>query len=85
MSRDDLSALLAKLQEDASLKEKFKGAVDADAVVAIARDAGFDVSKDDWLGYQESQVLSDDELEMLAGGMDVRDPIRIIAPATPFG
>ncbi len=51
MSEDQLSALLAKLQEDAGLHEKFKDAADLDVAVAIAKDAGFDVSKADWLKY----------------------------------
>ena len=49
MSEDQLAALLAKLKEDAGLQEKLKGAADLDAALAIAKDAGFDVSKADWL------------------------------------
>ena len=56
MSEEQLSALLAKLKEDAGLQEKLKGAADLDAVVAIAKDAGFDVSKADWLRYQAKQT-----------------------------
>lgn len=38
--------------------------------MAMAKEAGFDVSKVDWLGYQARQTLemSDDELERVAGG-----------------
>ena len=70
MSEEQLSALLAKLKEDAGLKEKFKDAEDLDAAEALARDAGFDVSKADWLQYQAKQTLqlSDEELEGVAGG-----------------
>ena len=70
MSEEQLSALLAKLKEDAGLQEKLKGAADLDAAVAIAKEAGFDVSKADWLRYQAKQTLelSDEELEGLAGG-----------------
>jgi predicted ribosomally synthesized peptide with nif11-like leader len=70
MSEEQLTALLAKLMEDAGLQEKLKGAADLDAAVAIAKDAGFDVSKADWLRYQANQTLelSDDDLEKLAGG-----------------
>ncbi|MCP9807355.1 Nif11-like leader peptide family natural product precursor [Cyanobium sp. T1B-Tous] len=49
MSEEQLSALLAKLKDDAGLQEKFKGAADLDAAVALAKEAGFDVSKADWL------------------------------------
>jgi predicted ribosomally synthesized peptide with nif11-like leader len=70
MSEEQLSALLAKLKEDAGLQEKLKGAADLDAAVALAKEAGFDVSKADWLKYQANQTLelSDEELEGVAGG-----------------
>ena len=70
MSEEQLSALLAKPKEDAGLQEKLKGAADLDAAVAMAKEAGFDVSKADWLKYQAQQTLelSDEELEGVAGG-----------------
>jgi predicted ribosomally synthesized peptide with nif11-like leader len=73
MSEEQLTALLAKLKEDAGLQEKLKGAADLDAAVAFAKEAGFDVSQADLLRYQAKQAfeLSDDELETVAGGNDV--------------
>ena len=70
MSEEQLSALLAKLKDDAGLQEKLKGSADLDAAVALAKVAGFDVSKADWLKYQAQQTLelSDEELEGVAGG-----------------
>jgi predicted ribosomally synthesized peptide with nif11-like leader len=70
MSEDQLLALLAKLQDDSGLREKLQGAADLDAVVALAKESGFDVSKADWMKYQASQPqeLSDEELESVAGG-----------------
>ncbi len=70
MSEEQLSALLTKLKDDAVLQEKLKGAVDLDAALAIANEAGFDVSKADWLRYHANQTLelSDEELEVVAGG-----------------
>ena len=70
MSEEQLAALLAKLKEDAGLQEKLKGAADLDAVLAIAKEAGVDVSKAEWLRYQAKQTieLSDEELEGIAGG-----------------
>jgi predicted ribosomally synthesized peptide with nif11-like leader len=47
MSEEQLAALLAKLKDDAGLQEKVKSAADLDAVLAIAKDAGFDISKAD--------------------------------------
>ena len=73
MSEEQLSALLAKLKDDAGLKEKLKVAADLDAAVAMAQEEGFDVSKEDWLSLQSKQAmevveLSDEELEGVAGG-----------------
>ena len=77
MSEEQLAALLAKLKEDAGLQEKLKGAADLDAAVALAKEAGFDVSKADWLKYQannQTLELSDEELEDVAGGTGTYDP-----------
>ena len=79
MSEEQLTALLAKLKDDVGLQEKLKGAADLDAAVALAKDAGFDISKADWLKYQAQQTfqaqqtleLSDEELEGVAGGIRV--------------
>ena len=69
MSEEQLSALLAKLKDDAVLLEKLKGAADLDSAVAIAKDAGFDVNKADWLKCQASKAeLSDEELKDVAVG-----------------
>jgi predicted ribosomally synthesized peptide with nif11-like leader len=70
MSEEQLAALLAKLKDDEGLQEKLKVAADLDAFLAIAKEAGFDVSKADWLRYQANQTLelSDEELEGVAGG-----------------
>ena len=70
MSEEQLAALLAKLKDDAGLREKLQGAGDLDAVLVIAKDAGFDISKADCLRYQANQTLelSDEELESVTGG-----------------
>ena len=70
MSEEQLSALLAKLKEDIGLREKLQGAAGLDAAVVLAKEAGFDVSKADWLRYQAKQSLelSDKELEGVRGG-----------------
>jgi predicted ribosomally synthesized peptide with nif11-like leader len=71
MSEEQFTALLAKLKDDAGLQQKLNGAADLDAVLAIAKEAGFDVSKADWLEYQANQTLglSDEELEGVTGGL----------------
>ena len=71
MSEEQLAALVAKLKDDEGLQEKLKAAADLDAVLAIAKDAGFDISKAAWLRYQANQTLelSDEELEGVSGGL----------------
>jgi predicted ribosomally synthesized peptide with nif11-like leader len=70
MSEEQLAALLAKLKDDAGLQKKLQGAGDLDAFLAIAKEAGFEISKADWLKYQAKQTLelSDEELDSVAGG-----------------
>ena len=77
MSEERLSALLAALKADAGLQEKLKGAADLDAAVVIAKEAGFDVSKEDWLKNQANQrrMLSDEEVERVVGGGNDSEPI----------
>ncbi len=79
MSEEQLAALFAKLQDDAGLQEKLKGAADLDAAVAIAKEAGFNISKAAWLRYQANQMLelSDEELEGVSGG-GVFNPIHLV-------
>ena len=67
MSEEQLKAFIEKVKADTSLQEKLKAAADVDAALAIAKDAGFSVSVDDW----QVKELSDEELEGAAGGADV--------------
>lgn len=70
MSEEQLNSLLAKLKQDPDLKQRLQDVNDLDAVVNVAKEAGFDVGKADWLRYQAKQVLEmcDEELERVAGG-----------------
>ena len=49
MSKEQLKSLLQKLEEDTGLQEKFKNATNLDGAVDVAKEAGFTVSKADWL------------------------------------
>jgi predicted ribosomally synthesized peptide with nif11-like leader len=71
MSEQQLPDFLAAIKDDPGLQEKLKGAADLDAAVAIAKDAGFDVSKEDCLKYQAEQTpeMSDEELAGVTGGV----------------
>jgi len=85
MSEEQLAALIAKLKDDAGLQEKVKGASGLDAVLAIAKDAGFEISKPDWLRYQAKQIieLSDEELEGVAGGISLFCVKSVPIPTLP--
>ena len=66
MSEEQLKAFLEKVKADTSLQEKLKAAADANAVTAIAKEAGFSISADDLKNAQSE--ISDEELEGVAGG-----------------
>jgi predicted ribosomally synthesized peptide with nif11-like leader len=66
MSEEQLKAFITKVQSDASLQEQLKAASDADAVVSIAKEAGFMISADDLTKAQSE--ISEEELDGVAGG-----------------
>lgn len=68
MSEDQLQALLAAIASDPSLKQRLQQATDLDAAAVIAQEAGFKVSKEEWLQHQSGLSLSDAELESVSGG-----------------
>ena len=73
MSEEQLKAFLEAVKADASLQEKLKAAGDADAVIAIAKAAGFAISADE-LKKAQSEI-SEEELEGVAGGV-IKDDNR---------
>ena len=70
MSEQQLAALLEQLKQDQELLAKLRNAADLDAALAVAVQAGFEVSRDDWLQHRQNQAaeLSDEELESMAAG-----------------
>ena len=66
MSEEQLKAFLEKVNGDSSLQEKLTAAADANAVAAIAKEAGFNISADD-LAKAQSE-LSDQDLLGVTGG-----------------
>ncbi|QBE69386.1 hypothetical protein SynWH8101_1804 [Synechococcus sp. WH 8101] len=66
MSDEQLKVFLEAVKADAGLQEKLKAATDVDAVVAIAKAAGFAISADE-LKRAQAEV-SEEELEGVAGG-----------------
>ena len=75
MSEEHLKAFLEKVKGDTSLQEKLQAAADANAVAAIAKEAGFSISADD---LSTTIELSEEELEGVAGGTFVRPPRCIL-------
>ena len=70
MSEEQLNAFLEKVKADTSLQEKLNGATDTDAVVEIAKEAGFSITAEDIQSMQSAKVeLSGKELEGAAGGI----------------
>ncbi|EAU74587.1 Nif11-like leader peptide family natural product precursor [Synechococcus sp. RS9916] len=67
MSEEQLKAFLEKVKADTGLQEKLKAASDANAVAAIAQEAGFSISADD-LKKAESEIV-EEVLEGVAGGL----------------
>lgn len=68
MSEQQLKAFLVALEADRALQEQLRDASDVPAVVAIAAAAGFEISPEEW---GVAIALSDDELEVVVGGVQV--------------
>ncbi|MAR07992.1 MAG: hypothetical protein CL862_12950 [Cyanobium sp. NAT70] len=66
MSEEQLKAFKEAVKADASLQKKLSAAGDTDAVVAIAKEAGFTFNTEQ-LSKAQAEI-SDDELEVIAGG-----------------
>jgi len=72
MSEEQLKAFLEAVKADAGLQEQLKAASDADAVVAIAKSAGFVISAEELARAQaeiSEEGLSWEELMQVAGGI----------------
>ena len=67
MSEEQLKAFLEAVKADAGLQEQLKAAGDADAVLSIAKAAGFLISAEELKRAQEE--VSEQELEGIAGGI----------------
>ena len=66
MSEEQLKAFMEAVKADAGLQEKLKAAADSDAVVVIAKAAGFVISAEE-LKTAQSEI-SEYELEGVSGG-----------------
>ena len=63
MSKEQLNAFLEKVQGDTSLQEKLNAPTTPEAVIEIAKDAGFAITAEDIQSMQSTtEEVSDDEL-----------------------
>ena len=70
MSEEQLKAFQEAVKANEGLQEQLKAAADADAVVAIAKSAGFVISTEELQRVQSE--ISEEELEGVAGGVGMR-------------
>ncbi|MDP6959885.1 MAG: Nif11-like leader peptide family natural product precursor [Planctomycetota bacterium] len=71
MSEEDAKAFLKKVGEDKELQEKLKGADSEEKFLAVAKAAGFDFTKEEWLAVipkPKDGELTDADLGAVAGG-----------------
>ena len=76
MSKEQLKALAEKVASDTELSDKIGAATTAEAVIEIAKAAGFSITSEDiqlLLSLlsevsEEEEELTDDDLENVAGG-----------------
>ena len=83
MSEEQLRVFMEAVKADAGLQEQLKAAGDTDAVVAIAKAAGFVISTEELAGGwgQRAQAeISEEELEGVAGGNHINSNILTMCP-----
>jgi predicted ribosomally synthesized peptide with nif11-like leader len=73
MSEEQLKAFLEAVKADTGLQEKLKAAADGDAVVAIAKAAGFVISAEELKKSQAVSILREEELEGVAGSQGTKN------------
>jgi len=71
MEDEQLKAFINAVQLDANLQERVKAAASPQAVVVIAKEAGFVISVEAMHSLSNAKELSDEELADVAGGWRV--------------
>ena len=69
MSEEQFKAFWEAIQADTTLQQKLQGVTDPDAIVAIAKEAGFSISADELKNAMKPEELSDEQLAGVAGGL----------------
>jgi len=76
MSEEQLKAFLEAVKADAGLQEKLNATADSDSVMAIAKEAGFLISADEFQRAHE-RSLTEEELEGVTGGLSTYEKVYI--------
>jgi predicted ribosomally synthesized peptide with nif11-like leader len=80
MSEEQLKAFLEAINADSGLQEQLKAAGDTDALVAIAKAAGFLISAEE-LARAQAEVSEDELEEGVTGG--TCSPLPTLVPYCP--
>lgn len=83
MSEEQLNAFLEEVKGNSVLQERLKAAADMDAVLAIAIEAGFQISADEL--NNAPYEISDLDFEKLAGGGHSGSPCQSVFTQCPSG
>ncbi|KZR64754.1 MULTISPECIES: Nif11-like leader peptide family natural product precursor [Prochlorococcus] len=68
MSEESFKAFWEAVQADNSLQEKLRATTDADSIVSIAQEAGFEITADEVKAAQAATPLLDEQLDQVFGG-----------------
>ena len=74
MSEEQLQAFLEKVKDDTELQEKFNGAADTYAVLAITKEAGFSISTADFEKAQSKLWFSISTADLECGTNLLKTP-----------
>ena len=76
MSDEQLKAFVEAIKADKALQQKLQGIADPDAIVSIAREAGFMISTDHLREPSGQVELSDEQLDAVSGGESWIDVLK---------
>jgi predicted ribosomally synthesized peptide with nif11-like leader len=79
MTGSETGAFLEALMQDKALQEELKNATDADAAMAIAKQAGYAISLETAKEVMGIEELSEEDLECIAGGRNFT-PLKRLTP-----
>lgn len=82
MSVENIKAFMDKAKSDEGLKAKLQGKENADDLIAVGKEAGYEFNQADLQEYlkhkQSSGEVSQDDLEKVSGGTITISPIIVM-------